>query len=405
MNLTCLKSGIWQAELRVPQEVRPVIGKTRFAKSTGTRDKREAVLRAAPMLKQWQSDIELAKSDPQTLIAKQAQRKAQQAFRPLSQESGVAEDHLAWLRDLPPSKASKYEAIEWGSGIPLPSYMESFIQSHYTKPNTQSEARRYVLEATTFMPTLESLTKLNAQRWLTEEEGKEPSARRALKTMQKATGYLAEYVAWLQYRNLIDQSLANPFRELHYPKTLTRPKKYEALTYGEICVLRTAAARKGDDLMVRYIDIARFTGMRLSEIGALTSASIEFIDGIACFRVRSDAKTVASANRLIPISKTLQSLVDLTDLDMRNSARAIGKRFGRLKRLVLQGGDSRSKCFHSIRKFVVTTLEQAGVSEGIAADLVGHEKPNITYNVYSNGSSIAQLRQAISALDRAQSGS
>ena len=157
--------------------------------------------------------------------------------------------------------------------------------------------------------------------------------------------------------------------------------------------------------MVRYIDIARFTGMRLSEIGALTSESIEFIDGIACFRVRSDAKTVASANRLIPISKTLQSLVDLTDLDMRNSARAIGKRFGRLKRLVLQGGDSRSKCFHSIRKFVVTTLEQAGVSEGIAADLVGHEKPNITYNVYSNGSSIAQLRQAISALDRAQSGS
>ena len=47
MNLTCLKSGIWQAELRVPQEVRPVIGKTRFDKSTGTRDKREAVLRAA----------------------------------------------------------------------------------------------------------------------------------------------------------------------------------------------------------------------------------------------------------------------------------------------------------------------------------------------------------------------
>ena len=36
MNLTCLKSGIWQAELRIPVEVRPVIGKTRFAKSTGT---------------------------------------------------------------------------------------------------------------------------------------------------------------------------------------------------------------------------------------------------------------------------------------------------------------------------------------------------------------------------------
>ena len=103
--------------------------------------------------------------------------------------------------------------------------MESFIQSHYAKPDTQPEARRYVLEANTFMPTLKALTKLNAQRWLTEEEGKEPSARRALKTMQKATGYLAEYFTWLQDRNLVCQKFANPFWELHYPKTLIGPKK------------------------------------------------------------------------------------------------------------------------------------------------------------------------------------
>ncbi len=95
MNLTCLKSGIWQADLRVLQDVRPVIGKIRFAKSTGTRNKREAVLIAAPLLAQWQSDIELAKTDPQALKIKQAQRKAQQAFNTLSQESAVPEDHLA----------------------------------------------------------------------------------------------------------------------------------------------------------------------------------------------------------------------------------------------------------------------------------------------------------------------
>ena len=50
MNLTCLKSGIWQAELRVPKDVRPVMGRTRFAKSMGTRDKREAVMKAVPLL-------------------------------------------------------------------------------------------------------------------------------------------------------------------------------------------------------------------------------------------------------------------------------------------------------------------------------------------------------------------
>ena len=50
----------------------------------------------------------------------------------------------------------------------------------------------------------------------------------------------------------------------------------------------------------------------------------------------------------------------------------------------------------------MTELERAGISEGIAADLVGHEKPNITYNVYSGGSSIEQLSRAVEVLERRQ---
>ena len=402
MNLTCLKSGIWQAELRVPEDVRDIIGKTRFAKSMRTRNKREAVVKAAPILEQWQSEIDLAKTDPQAFVAKQVLHNARCDFGGKPSESGASNGHLAWLYDLPPSKASAYERIEWGSDIPLPAYMNTFVKSHYTKSGTQSEARRYILEATLFIPTLSALTRVNAQRWLTDEENKDPSARRALKTMQKATGYLSEYISWLQYRNLVCQNVINPFRGLHYPKRLAKTKQYKPLTYEEVCLLRAAAVGKGDELMVAYIDIARFTGMRLSEIGALNSDSVELMDGIACFRVKGDAKTAASANRLIPISNALQSLIDLECLDMRNLGTAVGKRFGRIKRQVLPDGEDRSKCFHSIRKFVVTTLEQGGVAEGVAADLVGHEKPNITYNVYSGGSSIDQLRHAVGVLERRQ---
>ena len=65
---------------------------------------------------------------------------------------------------------------------------------------------------------------------------------------------------------------------------------------SEIWLLRAAAVRKGDELMVAYIDIAYEV-----VIGALNSDSVELIDGIPCFRVNSDAKTAASANRLIPM--------------------------------------------------------------------------------------------------------
>ena len=35
--------------------------------------------------------------------------------------------------------------------------------------------------------------------------------------------------------------------------------------------------------------------------------------------------------------------------------------------------------FHSIRKTVVTILENAGVAENIVADIVGHEKTTMTF--------------------------
>jgi integrase len=41
---------------------------------------------------------------------------------------------------------------------------------------------------------------------------------------------------------------------------------------------------------------------------------------------------------------------------------------------------------HSIRKTVATLLEDAGCPEGVAADILGHEKPAMTYGLHSGGS-------------------
>ena len=59
---------------------------------------------------------------------------------------------------------------------------------------------------------------------------------------------------------------------------------------------------------------------------------------------------------------------------------ALGKRFGKLKDKL---GFGPQRVFHSIRKTVVSQTEQAGVSENSAADIVGHDKPRITYGLYS----------------------
>ena len=399
MNLTCLKSGIWQVELRIPSDVRVVLGRTRFAQSTGTRDKRKASNRALPMLNEWQQLIATARKTPELVQPKLARSKR------LSDASQGRCDNRhtpSWLEQLKPSQANLYAVIEWDDGVSLPAHMLDFIEAHYIRHRTKLEARRYILEATLFIHTLEDLNRANAQRWLSTEELKPANERRAVKTMQKAVGFLSEYLEWLRYRGFVSQNLQNPFKNLHFSKQLARPRQYLPLSFDEVRLLRQAAQNANDVLMVNYIDIGRFTGMRLSEIGELSAEYIVNESGVQCFRVRPDAKTEASSNRLIPIAPALASCVDLKSLDLRGTANAVGKRFGRLKRQLLDDGSTRQKCFHSIRKFVVTELERGGIPEGIAADLVGHEKPNITYNVYSGGSSVEQLSRAVEVLERRQ---
>ena len=62
------------------------------------------------------------------------------------------------------------------------------------------------------------------------------------------------------------------------------------------------------------------------------------------------------------------------------------------------GFDGR-RVFHSIRKTVVTLLENAGVQEGVAADIVGHKKQTITFGLYSEGNKASVMAEAIERIE------
>jgi integrase len=85
----------------------------------------------------------------------------------------------------------------------------------------------------------------------------------------------------------------------------------------------------------------------------------------------------------------------LTKSKFENRSNAIGKRFGRLKNKL---GFSKRFVFHSIRKTFTTQLENAGISENISADIVGHEKPRMTYGLYSGGTNLEVKREALNKI-------
>ena len=140
--------------------------------------------------------------------------------------------------------------------------------------------------------------------------------------------------------------------------------------------------------------------MRIEEACALTLETSD--DGIF---IVADAKTTAGI-RQVPVHPALAQLVGrLRDgsadgfLIPSTAAGKYGvrsdplsKRFGRLKAAL---GFGPGHVFHSIRKTVATQLEQAGVKESIAADILGHEKKTMSYGLYSDGSSTGQKAEAL----------
>ena len=70
------RKGVYYAEVRVPPDVRNIIGKAVFRRSTGCRDKRNAELEAAPWVSEWWKLIKASRANPEEVIERIASLKA-----------------------------------------------------------------------------------------------------------------------------------------------------------------------------------------------------------------------------------------------------------------------------------------------------------------------------------------
>ena len=210
----------------------------------------------------------------------------------------------------------------------------------------------------------------------------------------------------------------NPFKEQkplnNTNGTATERKPFELtdlqILYEALSV-RAETENLKDKALFDAFMIALFTGARREEIGKLKIRDVNIHKGNTIPTINiHNAKTYAGT-RSIPIHP---SIIDILKVRTEQSPDpncfvfnelssnkdglrmdAIGKRFGRLKEALGFGPDY---VFHSIRKSFTTFLEQAGVTEGVTADIVGHEKQTITYGLYSGGSSDMQKYEAIKKL-------
>lgn len=422
----------YHALVMVPKDVRSIIGRSKFIRSTKHKSLKNAQIAAAPWVAEWWQQIQQARENPDAALERMAKlmalKKEQEAYKeyvyvehgieadgtPSSRGWTEAEHTIDYYLDgldqnTKPSDVKRMKELYYGlEGIPLGLFIDSWLDDNYSnKPHkTIQEARTAVNRVIEYFPTLADLTIRNRDKWLKTET-------RAVASVQKTIGFVRNYYKWLKLNQHVGASEANPFvaDEIMLSQKLKEKEEYKPFEMFELAEIKQAVRDMGDERLLRYIEIAQWTGMRLAEIAQLSGKSIITRDGVECIRVKDDAKTKAGSGRLIPIAKTLADRVSLKELPyppppvlnkrtkklVPYAGVDVGKKFGRLKTKL---GYGPLHVFHSIRKTCTTHFEQAEVAEGITADIVGHKKQTMTYGLYSGGTSVEQRKEAVDAMEQ-----
>lgn len=402
------RANTWYATLKVPKELQAKVGKAKFLKSLDTTDKRRAVIAAMPHISRWKAEIRKAAGEADAVIEDaliwrealaQARRNGDEMLLDVVPEL-IEKEHDKLRKKKGERAATTFTRIALGHAIPSDHHYEGWKGSiAHLAQKTQDQAIKDVERLTKRFVMLEDITPAAAREWveaLQQGGASSSSVGRMMSFWRSYWRYLASGAVAAVPPNSF------PFSAETIRKEKKRSKGDTWLPFApeDVPGLWGAAADADDAELADLIRLGAFSGARIEELCALK------VDRVSeeSFKI-DDAKTAAGI-REVPIHPTIKALVSrlkresedgyllsgLTFNKYGDRSNAIGKRFGRLKTAL---GFGKNHVFHSLRKTVVTLLEDAGVSENLAADIVGHEKPRITYGLYSGGASLRTKADAI----------
>ncbi|WP_170162367.1 tyrosine-type recombinase/integrase [Caldimonas tepidiphila] len=396
---------LWYATLKVPAALRNKVGKTKFKQSLGTADKRRAQALAAPLVALWKAKLRQVAGEEDAVqrealrwreaIAEVKAAGDTEAVQLIQSLMAAEAENIEEQRGA--HEAERFAGVASGHKTPTGLHFQEWKASiTHLEQKTQDQYVKDVRHLVDQFAALEDITPQAGRRWMEQlqQSGTSPSS---LKRM------LSCWRSYWRYLGTIDAVPPNsfPFSRDNIREARRVPNdSWSPFAPADVPRLWQAAKEKRDGPLADLIMLGAYTGARIEELCSLELANV----GPQSFRIK-DAKTSAGwrevpiHSKLRPLMKRLREesrdgylLTGLTFNKYGDRSNAISKRFGRLKSGL---GFGENHVFHSLRKTLITLLEDAGVSENLAADIVGHEKPRITYGLYSGGASLATKAEAI----------
>lgn len=429
------RRNVWYALLTIPSDVRQHFnGKLRFVQSTKHSDQHKAQVVALELVTQWKRQIAAARNikiDSGVELALDFKRQIERdraSSDPVIEDGYIeypaiedaVSDHIDKLREKgEEERAAKIASIVYQNQVvlqlELPGW-EATVKGTTRSISQKIKAGREVAER---FPTLTDITPQSVKDWARhliapKSQGgmgfAKPTIERRFNAGRSIWRYLQDHgkapddVQPFTLPSFVSE--ADKAKRRQRQRETGSPKARVGFMPSDIVRLRSIASKTkyNPHQLTTLITLGMYTGARIEEICSLKcSECSETVFNITKSKTEAGYREVPVHPEIVPFVRELLSnskdgyLISGLKINPSTGERsgAIGKRFGRLKE---KEGFSKSTGFHSIRHTVITMLENAGVGENTTADIVGQDKPRITYGLYSGGSSYETKLEAIKLL-------
>ena len=420
----------WFVRMVVPPDVRDIIGQSIFKVPTGHTDEHRATAVAAPIIAELQQRIRTARESGRRLEQVTAEQlaeryRAERETDPDASEATKIADIIAfvlkqhghtWADHARRVREADYDAhaamrllqggeaaagtadVLTGHATPLLTHLEKWKPHAGLKPRPLDQAVSSIKQFDKAVgKAIEQIESKDVQKWIDDLINPDGNTGLNSKTVNRKLGEIRNYWRWMQSHQIIADD-RNPFagRRVRDPASRRKSKQDQRQRFDAKDVVRLwqAAKQREDNALSAAIKVAAYSGARIEGVAQLRASDIRVDKDTGVQFMRMDDKTTAG-DRFVPVHKGISALVDRlikgADKDgylLHSAAKnkygersqPVGKRFGRLKSDL--GFDGRY-VFHSLRKTVAHMFESAECPPGVAKDIIGHAKTDMTFGIYS----------------------
>ncbi len=454
-----LRGTTWLVNVKVPADLRKIVGKAHLRQTTGTDSltranaiKHGIIQALKARLAEARRQHEATTGDTQMSRIREAM-----AWRDDLQRAGDADrvdpdldamdittsllaeraDEIMEREGL--AQAKEFHAIALGKATPISTLVDSWIAERPMKPRQVTDYRRAITKFTAWLAAgnhpvaIEKVTRRLAGQYVSEAF---VAAGVNVRTANKDISCIASMWKWAKRKGIASENIWAE-QSLPIPKT-TKSEEPREFTDEEVValfkgkVVATSERRKPklvepSVLLRDFMAIAALSGMRIEEIARLTVKDVKTLlalegteEKLLTYFDITRAKTDAGV-RQVPVHSALAEVVTRRTTDRGpgdslwpelpepkpgssiEKSQKVVKEFVTYRRRI--GVDDREEgqrqsrvTFHSWRRTFVTKAEQAGQPPHLISFAVGHERPGVTLSVYSGGPLLRQLKPLVESV-------